>query len=125
MAATTTPATPILPDWTDLVITIARCRGDLENLLASPSTPPVLTAELQVALGAIKRLQGSAYVAWSAAPDEPEDGAPAPADPTPPLVVYREADAWEPDFNPDDPYADDGVPFELTEQGLRAAVGVA
>ena len=132
------------PDFEDLAIQLAALRGTLEDLAAAPSTPATLLADLDAARTLIRRCQGTVYTAWAATPErrcpvcgnDPSEHdweahhAEQQADPTPPLIAYHEDDAWEPDYDAydlerDDPYTDDGIPFELTEAGLRAAAGVA
>ncbi len=141
-----TPASAIVPqlDHEGVCIVLARVRGDLEDLLASPRTPHALAPDLRDALVFVKRAAGTNYTSWAATPErrcpvcgnDPSEHdweahhAEQQADPTPPLIAYREDDAWEPDYDAydlarDDPYADDGIPFELTAAGLRAAAGVA
>jgi hypothetical protein len=106
MQASTAPAGTIVaqPDHEQTCVVLARVRGDLENLLAGPTTPAALAPDLQAALALVKRAAGSNFIAWASAPDAADDDAP--------------------DFDADDPYADEPLPFDLTEAGLAAAAGV-
>jgi hypothetical protein len=90
-----TSANPILPDPAATCIALAHIRGQLEDLIASPSTPNPCLCDLLSALVLVRRAAGSNYLSWAGG----------------------DADAA-------DPYAGEPISFELTPEGLRAAAGV-